>query len=68
MATYNQYITWNNNNPTSIKEAERKKTMYENRGHKLKHTFVNSITGECTLTYEVQKNERFTPTEAIQIE
>jgi hypothetical protein len=55
MKTYNQYIKWNNNNPTSIKEAERKKRMYENKGYTLKHTFVNSITGECTLTYEAMQ-------------
>lgn len=47
-----KYVKWNNNDLDSIKNAERRKTMFENKGYTLRHQMVNSITGECTFTYE----------------
>jgi hypothetical protein len=46
------WVKWNNNDPKSIKQAERKKARLENSGYNLRHQMINSITGECTFTYE----------------
>jgi len=45
------YIRYNQNDIKAIKWAERQKTKYENKGYTLKGTNLNTITGECTMTY-----------------
>lgn len=48
-----KWIKFNTNDLKSIKDAERRKAKLENEGYSLKHEFVNSITGDCTLTYDI---------------
>jgi len=50
------YVKWNNNDLGEIAKTENKKFLLEDNGFNLTHTFVNSITGECTLTYEKEVN------------
>ena len=45
------YIYFDLNNLKSIKKAERKKSLYENKGYILLAEFLNSIEGKATLTY-----------------
>lgn len=45
-------VVYNFNDLKSIEKAEKKKLKLENKGYALKHEFVNSITGNCVLTYE----------------
>lgn len=50
-----KYIQWNNNDIKSIKKAERRKALFENKGYISTHSFINNITGDCTLTYTYQQ-------------
>ena len=51
-----KFLKWNNNILSSIKKAERLKTLYENKGYTLMHTHINTITGECEFIYKIKDN------------
>lgn len=51
-------LQFNWNDIKSIKKAERKKSLFENKGYSLLNQTLNSITGEATFTYKINSNEK----------